>query len=157
MNDSMRWDNLGKQGPVICGTYLENWMSSVQQPSYILRPWKTVGTVRQTNDMYENNHMHSNISQCLKITCSVFLACVALNWDAYCSKAWSPTPKNKSLRAEDGQAYLLIFTQAALIQSIVRFLEWNLYFPFLGKVGNWDIWKKTYDMPLQSNCLLTWW
>lgn len=59
----MRQDNLGKQSPVICGTHLENWISSVQQPSYILRPWKTVETVRQTNDMYENHHMHSNISE----------------------------------------------------------------------------------------------
>lgn len=63
MNNSMRWDNLGKQGPVICGTYLENWMSSVQQPSYILRPWKMVSTVRQTNDMYKKNHMDSNMSK----------------------------------------------------------------------------------------------
>lgn len=47
--------------------------------------------------------------KCLKITCSVFLACVALNWDAYCSKAWSPAPKNKRLKAGDGQAYLLIY------------------------------------------------
>lgn len=47
--------------------------------------------------------------KCLKITCSVFLAWVALNWDAYCSKAWSPTPKNKRLKAGDRQTYLLIY------------------------------------------------